>query len=64
VDKIVDGRIKSFYEDTVLYDQTFANTDKFDGTVGQLVDRPISQMGENIGVRRFVRIGLGETEEG
>ena len=64
VDKIVDGRIKSFYEDTVLYDQTFANTDKFEGTVGQLVEGLISQMGENIGVRRFVRIGIGETDEG
>jgi len=64
VDKIVEGRIKSFYEDTVLYDQTFANTDKFEGTVGQMVDQLISQMGENIGVRRFVRIGIGETDEG
>jgi len=64
VDKIVEGRIKSFYEDTVLYDQAFANTDKFEGTVGQLVDQLISQMGENIGVRRFVRIGIGETDEG
>lgn len=64
VDKIVDGRIKSFYEDTVLYDQTFANTDKFEGTVGQLVEGLIAQMGENIGVRRFVRIGIGETDAG
>jgi len=29
-----------------------------------MVDRLISQMGENIGVRRFVRSGSGETEEG
>lgn len=63
VDKIVEGRIKSFYQDTVLYDQTFANPDKFDGTVGEMVEQLVSQMGENIGVRRFVRLGVGEGDE-
>ncbi len=62
VEKIVEGRINSFYEDLVLYDQTFANSDKFEGTVGQMVEQLVSQMGENIGVRRFVRLGIGETE--
>lgn len=62
VEKIVEGRINSFYEDLVLYDQTFANSDKFEGTVGQMVEQLVSQMGENIGVRRFVRLGIGEKE--
>ncbi len=62
VEKIIEGRIGSFYEDNVLYDQTFVNKDKFDGTVGQMVEQMVSQMGENIGVRRFVRVGIGETE--
>jgi len=61
IEKIVAGRIGSFYEDNVLYDQTFVNKDKFDGTVGQMVERMVSQLGENIGVRLFVRIGIGET---
>lgn len=63
VDKIVEGRISSFYEDKVLYDQTFVNAEKFDGTVGQMVEQLVSQMGENIGVRRFVRVGIGETDD-
>ncbi|MCH7586147.1 MAG: elongation factor Ts [Acidobacteria bacterium] len=62
VEKIVEGRINSFYEDLVLYDQTFANSDKFEGTVGEMVEQLVSQMGENIGVRRFVRLGIGEKE--
>ncbi len=62
VEKIVEGRIDSFYEDLVLYDQTFAHSEKFEGTVGQMVDQLVSQMGENIGVRRFVRLGIGEKE--
>ena len=46
----------------MLYDQTFVNKDKFDGTVGQMVEQMILHMGENIGVRRFVRVGIGETD--
>ncbi|MEE9298304.1 MAG: translation elongation factor Ts [Acidimicrobiia bacterium] len=62
VEKMVEGRINSFYEDTVLYDQTFVNPEKFDGTVGEMVQQMASRMGENIGVRRFVRLGIGETD--
>lgn len=60
VDKIVEGRINSFYEDNVLYDQTFVNAEKFEGTVGEMIEQMVSRMGENIGVRRFVRVGIGE----
>jgi elongation factor Ts len=63
VAKIVEGRLKSFYQDTVLYDQTFVNPEKFDGTIGQMVEKMVATMGENIGVRRFVRLGIGETGE-
>lgn len=63
IDKIVDGRVNSFYEDNVLYDQTFVNPEKFEGTVGQLVESLIATMGENISVRRFARVGVGEVVE-
>ena len=64
IEKIVEGRINSFYSDTVLYDQTFVNAEKFEGTVGAMIDGLVSQMGENIGVRRFVRMGIGESDQG
>jgi len=60
IPKIVEGRIGSFYEDYVLYDQTFVNSEKFDGTVGEMVDQLSAQMGEHISVNRFVRVGVGE----
>ena len=63
VEKIVEGRLKAFYEDTVLVDQTFVNPEKFDGTVGEMVDQLAATMGENIGVRRFVRLAIGEDAE-
>lgn len=62
LDKIVDGRIKAFYEDNVLYDQTFINSEKFAGTVGEMVEAIAAQMGENITVSRMARIGVGEAE--
>jgi len=62
IDKIVDGRVEKFYQDTVLYDQTFVNTDKFQGTVGEMVQAMAAQMGENIMVSQMARIGVGEAE--
>jgi elongation factor Ts len=63
IDKIVEGRLKAFYEDNVLYDQVFVNADKFAGTVGEMVETMAATMGENIQVRRFARIGVGEGAE-
>ena len=64
IEKIVDGRIRSFYEDTVLYKQKFVNADRFDGTVGEMIEHMVTTLGENISVRRFARIGVGEDIQG
>lgn len=63
IPRIVEGKVNSFYQDFVLYEQEFVNTAKFDGTVGELVARLASKMGENIGVKRFARIAVGEPED-
>jgi elongation factor Ts len=60
IDRIVAGKVESFYQDSVLYDQTFVNSERFSGTVGAMVEALSVQMGENIAVRRFSRIGVGE----
>ncbi len=60
VERIVDGKIESFYAENVLYDQKFVNAEKFDGTVGDMVGQLASKMGENISVRRVARIAVGE----
>jgi elongation factor Ts len=59
VDKIVEGRLKKFYEEVCLLDQPFVKEPEI--TVGELVQRTIAAVGENIVVRRFVRYQLGET---
>jgi elongation factor Ts len=60
IPKIVEGRIESFYKDHVLLDQTFANTAKFEGSIGELVTQLAARMGENISIRRFARLTIGE----
>jgi elongation factor Ts len=57
-DKIIEGKLKKFYEDVCLNEQKFIkNTDI---TVGTLVNNMISKTGENIVIRRFARFQLGE----
>jgi elongation factor Ts len=63
IEKIVDGRINSFYQDNVLYDQAFVRSEKFDGSVGDMVKQLASSLGENISVSRFERLQVGETAE-
>ena len=60
IEKIVDGRIKSFYQDNVLMEQTFVRSDKFEGTVGEMVKQMAAKMGENISVNNFTRMAVGE----
>jgi elongation factor Ts len=60
IEKIVDGRVNSFYGDNVLYDQAFVRTERFEGTVEQLVQQLAVTMGENISVARFSRLQVGE----
>ena len=62
VDRIVEGRIKSFYKDNVLYEQEYIRTDQYEGKVGDMVTELAASMGENIGVRRFARLAVGEQE--
>ncbi len=62
IPKIVEGKVTSFYQDFVLYEQKYVNAEKFEGTVGELVARLAAKMGENIGVKRFARIAVGEQE--
>lgn len=60
VERIVDGRLNAWYTDRVLYDQKFVNAEKFEGTVGDLVSQLAAKMGENISVRKFARVAVGE----
>ena len=63
IERIVDGRINSFYKENVLNDQVFVRTEKFDGTIGDMVKGLAASLGENISVNRFERVQVGESAE-
>jgi elongation factor Ts len=61
LDRIVEGKLKAFYEDSVLLEQTFVKDDS--KTIQQLLDEVAAKVGEKVAVRRFVRYKLGESTE-
>jgi elongation factor Ts len=58
VERIIDGKLKKYYEDVCLMNQRFIKDQ--DMTIEKLVKNAIAKTGENIIVRRFVRYQLGE----
>lgn len=63
IEKIVEGRLNSFYKENVLNDQVFVRTEKFDGTIDEMVKGLAASLGENISVKKFARIQVGESDE-
>jgi elongation factor Ts len=59
IEKIIEGKLGSFYEQTVLVDQASIRDPKT--SVNQLLQAAIAKLGENISVARFVRFKVGET---
>ncbi len=58
IEKIVAGKMEKFYEETCLYEQRFIKDESV--TVKELINQMIAKFGENITVRRFVRLKVGE----
>jgi elongation factor Ts len=58
VDKIVDGKIEKVYSENCLLEQAFIKNP--DLTIRELLKSKISELGENLVIRRFVRYAVGE----
>src|ERR1700737_1229099 len=58
VDKIVDGKLDKFYSTVCLLEQGFIKNP--DQTIKDLLSAKISELGENIVIRRFTRYLVGE----
>jgi elongation factor Ts len=61
IPNIVEGKMKAFYEETVLLDQPYVKDDS--KTVQELLDEVGTRVREKVAVRRFVRFRLGEETE-
>ena len=58
LEKIINGKIKSFYEENCLLEQPFVKDAKL--KIKDILHSLIAKMGENIVIRRFSRYQLGE----
>jgi elongation factor Ts len=61
IEKIVAGKLESFYKENVLLDQEWIQ-DK-SKSISTVIDEAKASMGENITIGRFARIRVGEGKE-
>jgi elongation factor Ts len=61
MEKIIEGKLGSFYSQFVLLDQPYIRDDKT--SISQLVAQASAKTGENIQISRFVRFRVGEAAE-
>ena len=59
-ERIAEGKINKYYEEYCLLEQTYIKDQK--KKISDLIKEHIAKLGENIVVRRFVRMKLGEDE--
>ena len=57
-DKIVQGKVEKFYEESCLLEQVFIKDPTV--TIKDLLAQKIAKIGENIAIRRFTRYQLGQ----
>ena len=61
IGKIVEGKVDKYYSNVCLLDQAFIKNP--DQTIKDLVTSKITELGENIVIRRFTRYMVGEESE-
>ena len=58
IEKIVEGKLKKYYEEVVLLNQPFVKNP--DLTIKDYLGDLAASLGENVKIRRFVRLELGQ----
>ena len=59
IEKMVEGRLANFYQESCLLDQTYIKDP--DKKVTDILTETIATLGENISINRFIRFAVGET---
>ena len=60
IERMVEGRINKFYQESCLMDQTYIKDP--DKKIRDLFTETISTLGENISINRYIRFAIGETD--
>jgi elongation factor Ts len=59
IDKIVEGKLNKFYEESCLLNQPYVRDT--DISIADLLNQMIAKIGENISIKRFIRYQIGES---
>ena len=59
LEKIIEGKMQSFYKENVILEQVFCNPDFYEGTVGNMIDEFAGRLGEKIYIKHFSRLEIG-----
>ena len=59
IDKIVEGRITSFFKDNVLNEQIFCNPEIYESKVSTMIEEMSGKLGEKIFIKQFSRVEVG-----
>ena len=60
LEKIVEGKISSYYTDTVLNEQIFVNPEIYEGKVGVMIEEMSGKLGERIYIKKFSHLEVGK----
>ena len=60
IEKIVEGKLNKFFQENCLLEQAYIKDPE--KKVKDLLTESIATLGENIGVSRFVRFAIGESD--
>ena len=61
VEKMVEGRLSKFFQESCLMEQTYIKDS--DKKVNDIFTETIATLGENISINRYVRFAIGEPSE-
>jgi elongation factor Ts len=59
-EKMVEGRLRKFYDTTCLLRQEFIKDEGKQRTIGDLLTETVAKVGENVVIKRFSRFKIGE----
>ena len=59
IEKIVEGRLVKFYQESCLIEQTYIKDP--DKKIKDLLNETIATLGENISINRYIRFAIGES---
>ena len=60
MEKIIEGKLNSFFSDNVLNEQVFCNPEVYEGKVGVMIEEMSGKLGERLYIKKFSHLEVGK----